>query len=93
MRQGVAQIQDVIAPLSQLEADSAKSLHSLDDLSQLAQQQAREAGDITQHVTRIVEVTASNEATSKRLSQLTDTLSGAAEQTQQATSTFTLPKN
>ena len=93
MRQGVAQIQDVIAPLSQLEADSAKSLHSLDDLSQLAQQQAREANDITQHVTRIVEVTASNEATSKRLSQLTDTLSGAAEQTQQATSTFTLPKN
>jgi methyl-accepting chemotaxis protein len=93
MRQGVAQIQDVIAPLSQLETDSAKSLHSLDDLSQLAQQQAREANDIAQHVTRIVEVTASNEATSKRLSQLTDTLSGAAEQTQQAASTFTLPKS
>ncbi|RBP83848.1 methyl-accepting chemotaxis protein [Marinomonas rhizomae] len=91
MRHGVAQIEDVVAPLSQLEADAAKSLESLDDLSQLAQQQAREANDIAEHVTRIVEVTVSNEQTSKRLSKLTDALSGAAEQTDEATSTFILP--
>jgi methyl-accepting chemotaxis protein len=92
MRQGVAQIEDVIAPLSQLEKDSAKSLESLDGLSQLAQQQAIEANEIAEHITRIVEVTASNEQTSKRLSKLTDTLSGAADQTDEATSTFTLPQ-
>ncbi|MBJ7536157.1 methyl-accepting chemotaxis protein [Marinomonas transparens] len=91
MRHGVAQIEDVVAPLSQLEADSAKSLESLDGLSQLAQQQAGEANDIAEHVTRIVEVTANNETTSNRLSKLTDALSGAAEQTHEATSTFTLP--
>ena len=91
MRHGVAQIEDVVAPLSQLEADSAESLESLDGLSQLAQQQAREANDIATHITRIVEVTVSNEQTSKRLSKLTDALSGAAEQTHEATSTFTLP--
>lgn len=90
MRHGVAQIEDVVAPLSQLEADAAKSLESLDDLSQLAQQQAQEANDIAEHITRIVEVTVSNEETSKRLSKLTDALSGAAEQTHEATSTFTL---
>lgn len=92
MRQGVAQIEDVIAPLSQLEKDSAKSLESLDGLSQLAQQQAIEANEIAEHITRIVEVTASNEQTSKRLSKLTDTLSGAADQTDEATSTFSLPQ-
>lgn len=91
MRHGVAQIEDVVAPLSQLETDSAKSLESLDGLSQLAQQQAREANDITAHITRIVEVTVNNEQTSKRLSKLTDALSDAAEQTHEATSTFTLP--
>jgi methyl-accepting chemotaxis protein len=90
MRHGVTQIEAVVAPLSQLEADSAKSLESLDGLSKLAQQQAEEANGIAVHVARIVEVTASNEATSKRLSKLTDTLSGAAEQTHEATSTFTL---
>ncbi|NVK72374.1 MAG: methyl-accepting chemotaxis protein [Oceanospirillaceae bacterium] len=90
MRHGVAQIEDVVAPLSQLEADAAQSLESLDDLSQLAQQQAQEANDIAEHITRIVEVTVSNEETSKRLSKLTDALSGAAEQTHEATSTFTL---
>lgn len=90
MRNGVAQIEDVVAPLSQLEADSAESLESLDGLSQLAQQQAREANDIAAHITRIVEVTVNNEQTSKRLSKLTDALSGAAEQTHEATSTFTL---
>lgn len=90
MHHGVAQIEDVVAPLSQLEADAAQSLESLDDLSQLAQQQAQEANDIAEHITRIVEVTVSNEETSKRLSKLTDALSGAAEQTHEATSTFTL---
>jgi len=90
MRHGVAQIEDVVAPLSQLEADAAQSLESLDDLSQLAQQQAQEANDIAEHITRIVEVTVSNEETSKRLGKLTDALSGAAEQTHEATSTFTL---
>jgi methyl-accepting chemotaxis protein len=91
MRHGVAQIEDVVAPLSQLEADAATSLESLDGLSQLAQQQAREANDIAEHIRRIVEVTVSNEQTSKRLSKLTDALSGAAEQTHEATSTFILP--
>jgi methyl-accepting chemotaxis protein len=91
MRHGVAQIEEVVAPLSQLEADSANSLRSLDGLSQLAQQQAREAKDMAEHITRIVDVTVSNDQTSKRLSQLTDALSGAAEQTHEATSTFTLP--
>jgi len=91
MRHGVAQIEEVVAPLSQLEADSANSLKSLDGLSQLAQQQAREAQDMAAHITRIVDVTVSNEQTSKRLSKLTDALSGAAEQTHDATSTFTLP--
>lgn len=91
MRHGVAQIEDVVTPLRQLEVDSAKSLSSLDDLSKLAQQQALEANDIANHITRIVEVTQSNEQTSRRLGQLTDALSGAADQTQEATSTFTLP--
>ncbi len=91
MRHGVTQIEAVVAPLSQLEADSANSLKSLDGLSQLAQQQAREAQDMAAHITRIVDVTTSNEQTSKRLSKLTDALSGAAEQTHDATSTFTLP--
>lgn len=91
MRHGVAQIEDVVTPLRQLELDSAKSLNSLDDLSGLAQQQASEANDIADHVTRIVEVTVSNEQTSQRLSDLTDALSGAADQTHEATSTFTLP--
>ena len=92
MRHGVAQIEDVVAPLSQLEADSAKSLESLDGLSQLVQQQALETNDIAEHVARIVGVTISNEATSKRLTKLTETLSEAAEQTKEATSTFTLPR-
>ncbi|MGR0279202.1 methyl-accepting chemotaxis protein [Marinomonas dokdonensis] len=91
MRVGVEQIENVVAPLQQLEADSAKSLSSLDELSLLAQQQANEASDITEHVTRIVEVTSSNETTSEQLSELTDTLSGSAELTHKATRTFTLP--
>ncbi|MEO9654036.1 methyl-accepting chemotaxis protein [Marinomonas sp.] len=91
MRVGVEQIENVVAPLQQLEADSAQSLSSLDELSLLAQQQANEASDITEHVTRIVEVTSSNEATSEQLSELTDTLSGSAELTHKATRTFTLP--
>ena len=91
MRVGVEQIENVVAPLQQLEADSAQSLSSLDELSLLAQQQANEASDITEHVTRIVEVTSSNETTSEQLSELTDTLSGSAELTHKATRTFTLP--
>jgi len=39
---------------------------------------------IAQHVTRIVEVTASNESDIEALSQLTDTLSGAARANSQA---------
>ncbi|GAB3487483.1 methyl-accepting chemotaxis protein [Marinomonas epiphytica] len=92
MRNGVEQIEAVVEPLSQLEADSAQSLQSLDELTHLAQQQANEADDIAQHIARIVEVTGENEATSEQLSALTDSLSGSAKQTQKATATFTLPK-
>ena len=91
MRVGVTQIENVVEPLQQLEADSAQSLTSLDELSLLAQRQADEASDITEHVTRIVEVTSNNEATSEQLSELTDALSGSAELTHKATRTFTLP--
>ncbi|MCV2401800.1 methyl-accepting chemotaxis protein [Marinomonas sp. C2222] len=92
MRHGVAQIQDVVAPLTQLEQDSKVSLNSLDELSGLAQQQSTEANDIAERITQIVEVTTENGQTSLHLTSLTNDLSGAAEQTKQATSTFTLPK-
>lgn len=92
MRNGVEQIEAVVEPLSQLEADSAQSLQSLDELTHLAHQQASEADDIAQRIARIVEVTGDNEATSEQLSALTDSLSGSAKQTQKATGTFTLPK-
>lgn len=91
MRLGVLQIEEVVLPLSQLEADSAVSLKSLDELSQLAQQQAREVNDIANHTTLIAEVTVNNGQTSLRLSKLTDDLFDAAEQTKEATSIFTLP--
>lgn len=91
MRQGVLQIEEVVLPLSQLESDSAVSLNSLDELSQLAQQQAKEVNDIANHITLIAEVTANNGQTSLRLSSLTDDLLASAEQTKEATSIFTLP--
>ncbi|MDW6003572.1 methyl-accepting chemotaxis protein [Vibrio mangrovi] len=91
MHQGVQQIENVVEPLNQLESDSAESLNSLDDLSQLAQQQASEANEIAAYITRIVAVTTDNGHAASRLSQLTDDLSGAAEQTKTATATFTLP--
>ncbi|REG83742.1 methyl-accepting chemotaxis protein [Marinomonas pollencensis] len=91
MRAGVTHIEEVVAPLSQLEADSAVSLNSLDELSQLAQQQANEVQDIANHTTLIAEVTENNGQTSLRLSQLTDELFDSAEQTREATSIFTLP--
>ena len=91
MREGVLHIEEVVAPLSQLEADSAVSLNSLDELSQLAQQQANEVQDIATHTTLIAEVTENNGQTSLRLSQLTDELFDSAEQTREATSIFTLP--
>lgn len=93
MRQGVTQIENVVAPLSQLEADSAESLQSLDGLSQLAQLQASEANDISEHITHIVAVTENNSQTSLGLRRLTDDLSGAASQTKEATSTFILPES
>ena len=91
MRHGVVQIENVVTPLTQLEKDSEVSLQSLDGLSDLAQQQSIEANDIALRITKIVDVTVNNSQTSLRLTSLTDALSGAAEQTKQATSTFTLP--
>ena len=93
MRNGVIQIENVVTPLTQLEKDSEVSLTSLDELSELAQQQSLEANDIAERITQIVEVTVSNTQTSLRLTSLTDSLSGSAEQTKQATSTFTLPES
>ena len=92
MRHGVEQIENVVAPLSQLEEDSAVSLKSLDGLSELAQHQSSEANGIALHITQIVDVTVNNGQTSLHLTALTDALSGAAEQTKQAVSTFSLPK-
>ncbi|MEL0612465.1 methyl-accepting chemotaxis protein [Marinomonas arenicola] len=91
MREGVLHIEEVVIPLSQLESDSAESLHSLDELSLLAQQQANEVQDIATHTTLIAEVTQSNAETSLRLSRLTDELFDSAGQTKEATSIFTLP--
>lgn len=91
MRQGVIQIENVVEPLNRLEIDAEKSLNSLDDLTKLAQQQEEEVNEIEGNVTHIVEVTMNNAHTSQRLSQLTNDLTGAAEQTKEATSTFTLP--
>jgi methyl-accepting chemotaxis protein len=91
MREGVLHIEEVVIPLSQLEADSAESLHRLDELSLLAQQQANEVQDIATHTTLIAEVTQSNAETSLRLSRLTDELFDSAGQTKEATSIFTLP--
>lgn len=91
MRNGVTQIENVVVPLSQLEKDSEASLRSLDELSALAQSQAEEANEIALHIIQIVDVTGNNSETSLRLTSLTDALSGSAEQTKQATSTFTLP--
>lgn len=91
MRNGVKQIENVVVPLSQLEKDSEISLRSLDELSALAQSQAAEANEIALHIIQIVDVTVNNSQTSLRLTSLTDALSGSAEQTKQATSTFTLP--
>ncbi|RDL45989.1 methyl-accepting chemotaxis protein [Marinomonas piezotolerans] len=91
MRQGVIQIENVVEPLNRLEIDAEKSLNSLDDLTKLAQQQEEEVNEIEGNVTHIVEVTINNAHTSQRLSQLTNDLTGAAEQTKEATSTFTLP--
>lgn len=91
MGNGVKQIENVVVPLSQLEKDSEASLRSLDELSALAQSQAAEANEIALHIIQIVDVTVNNSQTSLRLTSLTDTLSGSAEQTKQATSTFTLP--
>ena len=93
MRHGVVQIENVVTPLTQLEKDSEVSLKSLDGLSELAQQQSLEANDIALRITQIVDVTVNNSQTSLRLTSLTDALSGAAEQTKQATSTFTLPNS
>jgi methyl-accepting chemotaxis protein len=92
MRHGVAQMENVVVPLNQLEKDSETSLNSLDELSELAQSQAVEANEIALHITNIVDVTVNNSQTSLRLTALTDALSGSAEQTKQATATFTLPK-
>ncbi|MEP2616497.1 MAG: methyl-accepting chemotaxis protein, partial [Marinomonas sp.] len=83
--------ENVVVPLSQLEKDSEASLRSLDELSALAQSQAEEANEIALHIVQIVDVTGNNSQTSLRLTSLTDALSGSAEQTKQATSTFTLP--
>lgn len=91
MRQGVTQLENVVDPLHQLEADSADSLNSLDGLWQLAQQQAGEANEIASRITQIVEVTANNGQASLQLSRLTHDLSGATKQTKEATATFTLP--
>jgi len=93
MRNGVIQIENVVTPLTQLEKDSEVSLTSLDELSELAQSQSLEANDIAERITQIVDVTVSNTHTSLRLTSLTDSLSGSAEQTKQATSTFTLPES
>jgi len=93
MRHGVVQIENVVTPLTQLEKDSEVSLQSLDGLSDLAQQQSLEANDIALRITQIVDVTVNNSQTSLRLTSLTNALSGAAEQTKQATSTFTLPNS
>lgn len=92
MRHGVTQIENVVEPLTRLEKDSQESLKSLDGLSGLAQQQSLEANDIALRITKIVEVSVNNNQTSLRLTSLTDALTGAAEQTKQATSTFTLPQ-
>jgi len=92
MRDGVTQIENVVEPLTRLEKDSQESLKSLDGLSGLAQQQSLEANDIALRITKIVEVSVNNNQTSLRLTSLTDALTGAAEQTKQATSAFILPQ-
>lgn len=92
MRHGVTQIENVVEPLTRLEKDSQESLKSLDGLSGLAQQQSLEANDIALRITKIVEVSVNNNQTSLRLTSLTDALTGAAEQTKQATSAFILPQ-
>ncbi|TDO97270.1 methyl-accepting chemotaxis protein [Marinomonas balearica] len=91
MRQGVEQIDSVVEPLSQLEHDSAESLESLDNLNQLAQHQAEEAEQIANRVRDIVTTTQENNIAAKTLATLSDDLTGAANATQSATSTFRLP--
>ncbi|SHO56584.1 methyl-accepting chemotaxis protein [Vibrio quintilis] len=91
MRQGVAQIESVVEPLSQLEQDSARSLESLNHLNQLAQNQAAETTRMTGHIQDIVSETQGNNRVARELSELGATLSGAAQATHTATSTFRLP--
>ena len=88
---GMEQIEQVVAPLSQLEEDSAQALRSLNDLTQLATQQNQDASNIRQQVQAIVDVIRHNTLTSEQLESLTHTLQAAVIQSQSATSSFRLP--
>lgn len=91
VNQGMEQIEQVVAPLSQLEQDSAHALHSLNDLTQLATQQSHDAANIRQQVQAIVDVTRNNTQTSEQLESLTTTLQTAVQHSKSATANFRLP--
>lgn len=91
MRHGIEQIEQVVTPLSQLEQDSEQALHSLNDLTLLANQQAQDASNISLQVQAIVEIIRQNTLTSQELDELTSKLQTAVQQSKAATSTFSLP--
>jgi methyl-accepting chemotaxis protein len=90
MERGAGLIQKLIAPLETLQTDAQRSLDSLENLTQLAQQQAQESQVISGRVSQIAGMASTSRDAAEQLAQLTDQLLQTAKGTETVVGSFKL---
>jgi methyl-accepting chemotaxis protein len=90
MERGAGLIQKLVAPLETLQTDAQRSLDSLENLTELAQQQAQESQVISGRVSQIAGMASTSRDAAEQLAQLTDQLLQTAKGTETVVGSFKL---
>lgn len=90
---GVGLIDEIVAPLENMQQEAKLSVQNLQDLSQLSIRQTQESNMITGSINEIVNMASSNKQTTEKLSLITEQLLDTAQQVETSLMTFQLEKH
>ena len=89
---GVGLIDEIVAPLENMQQEAKLSVENLQALSQLSIRQAEESNMISESISEIVNMASSNKLTTEKLSSITEQLLDTAQQVETSLMTFQLER-
>lgn len=89
---GVGLIDEIVAPLENMQQEAKLSVQNLQDLSQLSIRQAEESQMISESISEIVNMASSNKQTTEKLSSITEQLLDTAQRVESSLMTFQLER-